>query len=543
MPNSLTIAPNGTRPKIIETGNYIIIMDQMYNKQDLTCINNKTCTFDNIIAGNNILNTYTHMYLTGSLGLTYSADRHKRKTVWQDEFNQNRYYLIVNEHYSNQQSPGSYLICVEENNDDINLIYKIKYSTDIKEILDESENYLYAWGTNNAHWAYTGYGANQHWYGQTVIYEIDKSTGNNIKTFRSLQGGQVSVGKVNLLYRDQEKFAYIVNYNGEYINGDYHYFNYNTFYFDVYNKQSRSFIKQETKNYNTNGNTHNEKYEDLLQILDNKLTWILFIKEATIGTQRYYNRRYMPMYNPNNDTLDVRTDLNLSNVDPIDLIYPDGYHNLSINWIANDYLYILIYNGAESSIGTNQKMYIYQCNRNTDNPSEAFIYYNCQSFNNIIRSMVYNSDKTVLLIGYNMAFEIFILNPTTHLYETSGKVLSNIVSAGFDETDRLWYQDANGAVYAENLEDPLTVVPEFEKIYYTYSDTNINTYLTFSAKSFTKKPAFGKYVLTLSDNAYFVETNDQILEINYTGDDTIHYPLVITGPKKVSCSTVFEKVW
>jgi hypothetical protein len=229
--------------------------------------------------------------------------------------------------------------------------------------------------------------------------------------------------------------------------------------------------------------------------------------------------------------------------DPITLQYPNDYHNLSIDWIVDNYLYILIYNGAQSSLGNAQKLYIYQCNKDYENIQDIFVYYNQQSFNNIIRSMVYNSDKTVLLIGYNLSFEIFILNQETHMYETSGKVLNNIVSAGFDETDRLWYQDANGAVYAENLEDPLTVVPEFEKIYYTYSNTNINTYLTFSAKSFTKKPALGKYILTLSDNAYFIETNDQILEINYTGDDTIHYPLVITGPKKVSCSTVFEKVW
>ena len=536
MPNSLTIVPNGTRPKVIETGNYIIIMDQMYNKKDLTCINNKTCTFDNIIAGNNILNIYTHMYLTGSLDLRYSADRHKRKTVWQDGLNQNRYYLIVNEHYSNQQSPGSYLVCVEENNDDINLIYKIKYSTDIKEILDESENYLYAWGTNNAHWSYSSYGHNDHWYGQTVIYEIDKSTGNNVKTFRSLQGGHISVGKVNLLYKDQEKFAYIVNYNGQYTNGDYHNFNYNTFYFDIYNKQSRSFIQQSTQSFSAD-KTHNEKYEDLLETNDGKRWYTYF--NSTSG-----NGRWVLNYNTNNNNLERYND-SMTDVirDPITLQYPNDYHNLSIDWIVDNYLYILIYNGAQSSLGNAQKLYIYQCNKNYENIQNIFVYYNQQSFNNVIRSMVYNSDKTVLLIGYNLSFEIFILNPITHLYETSGKVLSNIVSAGFDETDRLWYQDANGAVYAENLEDPLTVVPEFEKIYYTYSNTNINTYLTFSAKSFTKKPAFGKYILTLSDNAYFVETNDQILEINYTGDDTIHYPLVITGPKKVSCSTVFEKVW
>ena len=542
MPNALAIVPNGTRPKVTETGNYLIIMDQMYNKKDLTCVSKKTCTFDNIVAGNNILNIYNHMYLTGTS--SWGSSRHKRRIIQQDPYNPNRYYFFLNENFSNKSSPGSYMMCVEEYDNDIHLIYKVKYTQELQDIIDITENWIFVYAR-----------ANNSPFGWHALYKINKTTGNNSQTISSWASGWhagapygASIGKLNVLYKDSNKIAYIMNYWG-YVSEAYQRdYSMKRFRFYVYDKNTNSLIVNRTFDFDID-RTYNEEFDD---IYTNRSVqnFIMFLNTE-------YKLCEVWFYDPsNNDIVNTFTSQRAwGRIEtPYPLYSPNGPYVQGIEWITDGYCYIIYYDAQDNNVPISQQFInVFQCH-NTDADSEtdtnrflchkAFTYYDRIPIDHsVVRSIVYNSDKTILLIGYNLSFEIYILNKETHLYESSDKIILDVVSAGFDMTDRLWYQKSDGSVYSENLDDPLIVTPEFEKIYYTYNNTNINTYIKFSAQSFSKKPAIGKYILTLSENAYFNQTNNQVLEINYNGNDDIEYPVTITGPKQVVCNIMFEKEW
>ena len=157
--------------------------------------------------------------------------------------------------------------------------------------------------------------------------------------------------------------------------------------------------------------------------------------------------------------------------------------------------------------------------------------------------MVYNSDKTILLVGYKNNFEIWKLNTSTHLYANTGLAYSNIRCVGFDKLDRIWYQTLTNGVHYLSLNDPVKVTLKFEKQFYTYINEDIESYITFAAIDAFNNKALGNYVLILHGNVYFKDTNNQRLNINYNGDNTIHYPIVITGNETISCEAKFEKVW
>lgn len=540
MPNALAIVPNGTRPKVTETGNYLIIMDQMYNKKDLTCVSKKTCTFDNIVAGNNILNIYNHMYLTGTSN--WGSSRHKRRIIQQDPYNPNRYYFFLNENFSNQSSPGSYMMCVEEYDNDIHLIYKVKYTQELQDIIDITENWIFVYVR-----------ANNSPFGWHALFKINKDTGSNSQTISSWGTGwhagapyAASIGKLNVLYKDSNKIAYMMNYWGFNYEAYWRDYALKRFKFYVYDKNTNSIIVNRTFDFSVD-RTYNEEFDDIytnrsvqnfIELIPNNTYCVLWC------------------YNPSNDDFFTTYNYNANWASfgrittPYLLYCPNGPYVQGIEWITNGYCYMIYYDAQNNDVPISQQFInVFQChNADGDTSSstyhKAFTYYDRIPIDHaVVRSIVYNSDKTILLIGYNLSFEIYILNKETHLYESSNKIISNVVSAGFDMTDRLWYQKSDGSVYSENLDDPLIVTPEFEKIYYTYNNTNIDTYIKFSAQSFSKKPAIGKYILTLSENAYFNQTNSQVLEINYNGNDDIEYQVTITGPKQVICNVMFEKEW
>ena len=544
MGNALNITPTN-HAKVVETENSIVLMGNLYQKEDLSCISKTGCTF-NISVGNNTLNINTYMNITGSHRL---GERDKRLGIVSDPYIANRYYYMINNHYSNVNNAYSYLISSEETGDgDITIkgncnIQNIEW----REILDIDENYIYASGIHLAN-------------GGIYLYKILKSdmTATSITNVT-----ETNRAKINLIYKD-ETYIFFLMY------GVYRASIHNRFYICRYNKSNAEY---KTHLYNapimtTIGNTTGENYE---YKFDNTNLWMEtcaydiqdFYKEGdkyywcfpqrsgtklnvydTDGEEGNANNNLMIVCYDSTKNIDEGVTFRTSNgiQDNEKLMWKNESYHVYRFWIIDNYLYYALYDekGTDVDMIKYQGIHVFKIKPGFN--LEYVDKIQISTKKNII-SMVYNSDKSILLVGYMNSFEIMTYNKTTHLFEKANKELNNIISVGFDTMDRLWYQNSNGGVYCENMDDPQEVHIEFARPYYTYEGHDISTYLMFSAKSYTSKVPEGRYILTLSGNAHFDETGTETLTIKYKGDDTIHYPITITGPKRITCSTVFEKVW
>ena len=92
-----------------------------------------------------------------------------------------------------------------------------------------------------------------------------------------------------------------------------------------------------------------------------------------------------------------------------------------------------------------------------------------------------------------------------------------------------------------NLKDVQNVTLEFEKKYYEYTGTSINTYITFDALNYLDQPFSGKFQLTINGPAVFVDNNSTTIEINYAGVKQ-QIDLLITGASPISIYPKFLSV-
>ena len=231
------------------------------------------------------------------------------------------------------------------------------------------------------------------------------------------------------------------------------------------------------------------------------------------------------------------------------LCWTDSKYTIERYWFVGDYMYFISYNeNSESNMLNYQQIHVMQIMKDGNSFSAFGLYLKYITKIEIsktksIISLVQNSDRSILLIGFSNEFEIWSLNNDTHLYEQTGLSYSGTKCAGFDSTDRIWYITTNNGVHYLNIDDPISVKIKFEKQFYTYLSADINSYITFEAVNAFGKTAKGSYVLTLTGPARFGDNNKKQITINYNGDNTIHYPIVINGSETISCAAKFQKVW
>ena len=89
-----------------------------------------------------------------------------------------------------------------------------------------------------------------------------------------------------------------------------------------------------------------------------------------------------------------------------------------------------------------------------------------------------------------------------------------------------------------NLEDAQSVEIEFEKEYYDYTGSIINTYINFSALNYLGEEFSGIFELTISGPAVFVENNSSTLRFTYDGTGKQQIEIAITGASPI---TIYPK--
>lgn len=536
MANSLDMTPK-SHAKVVETENAMILMGNYYQKEDLSCVSKQGCIFDNIAVGDNTLNVSKYMNITSTHRY---GERDKRLGIVKDPYLPHRYYYNINNHYANVTNTSSYLISAEEDGNDLVVIAKAAVANiDWREILDIDENYLYVSGVHLAN-------------GGIYIYRISKNTGATAVIFQLTQTNRA---KCNLIRKDETYLYFIVGgVNAGNAYGRFYFVRYNKNNFEVKNTL---YTPPDVKAGNTTYTYNNANVWMQYNNIDIENFYQEGNKYYFCYPQRSGTKLSAGDGNANNNLMIICHDASKSFDDTNNVITFRTTNGIQDNekllwatnngfscyrfWIVGSYLYYAVYDETNTypDMCNIQGIHVFKINRGFE--LEYIDKIQITTRKQII-SMVYNSMKNILLIGYMNSFEIYKYNGDTHLYESLNKEIANVVSVGFDAMDRLWYQTSTSGVHVENLDDPQYVTIKFEKIYYTYESIDINTYLTFEAKSFTDKIPEGKYTLTLTGNAYFKENGTQEMVIRYNGG-VIKKDIVITGPKRIMCSAVFQKVW
>lgn len=532
MSNALNITPKN-HGRCIETENAMILMGNYYQKEDMSCISKKGCIFNNLNVGNNTLHISRLMNITGGNRAGY---RDKMFDITKDPYIENRYYYLLNNHYSSYGNYSS-IIIAEEDGEDINVIATAGIDTiDWERIFDIDQNYIYATGTLLSRFG-------------TYMYKINKQTGTcNVIYQLSPISSRV---KCDLIYKNETYFYFTVRYNAGCVT-----------YLIRYNKSNGEVV-------NLTYTAPDLKADDAIYSYNNDSLWMTsnlvntenFYQENNIyywcmpqcsgnsGTKGNANNNLMIMrfdvsqpFNENNknNVLTFRTTNGIQNNENLKWANCNGYCCYRF-WIIDNYMYYAIYeeSNAFPEMYYVQGIHVFKINKGFELEYIDKIQITTQKQ---IISMVYSSDKKNLLIGYYNSFEIYLYDEESHLYKPANKEITNIASVGFDSMDRLWYQDLNGGVFVENLDDPQYVTVKFERLYYTYEGNDIDTYITFEAKSFTDKVPNGLYTLRLTGNAHFKDNGIKSLTISYTGG-TEKLDIVVTGPKRIVCDVEFQKVW
>ena len=537
MAESLKITPK-KHAKVVETENYMVVMGNLYQKEDLSCISQKGCVFSSKECGDNILNLSHYMMLSGTLA--NPSYNHSDFGIVSDPYIRNRYYYVIDNRMTNANTSltatntRNYLVIANEEGDgEIVIVAVASFANFIFEnIIDIDSNYIYV----------TARYCNSSNQSGMQIFKIDKNNGTNTKTILDVKNTER--GNVNLIYKDENYFYCIYPYSG---NSNSQFLDYQ--YGDSGNLRLLRFNKSNDEikineyvfpSYDQGYAYHHTDIQDFYKIgtkyygcynykSDDGKDHLLTV--CFDSSKNFDNKNQILTMNYNNG---------LSNINALKWI--NNFNITCRSWIYDGYMYLAIYDETNSNATmiNYQGLHIFKINSDFVLEYKEKIQFS--NTKNII-SMCYNSDKSILLIGYYQSFDIYIYNSETHGYDDVNEEITNVVCAGFDSMDRLWYQTLTGGVHCENLDDPQEVTVKFEKLLYTYEGTDILTYITFSAKSYTDKVPVGKYIFTLSDNAVFEDTNSNTLTIQYTGDDSIQYPVRIIGPKRITCSTVFEKVW
>ena len=123
-------------------------------------------------------------------------------------------------------------------------------------------------------------------------------------------------------------------------------------------------------------------------------------------------------------------------------------------------------------------------------------------------------------------------------YVDAGIDIVDCTSVGFDELYRIWYQRTDTSVHVVNLSDAQSVQMKFEKNYYEYSGTTINTYIEFSALNYLNEDMEGTFHLLMTGSAVFAENNTSELTFYYNGTGKQQIAINITGANPI---TIYPK--
>lgn len=513
--------------KVIETEHHMLLMSNQYTKDTLAP---KSCIgmVPWVALGYNILNIKTHM----TIGTGYRADwRHHDLGIVKDPYIENRYYILLNNQHANNNNGYPYLCFIHDDGEDVSVIRNvtIQYMT-WEKIADIDDTYLYV---------IARYYSNNHAY----MYRINKHTGSIHEFFHTGDRRNVS----NLIHKDETYLYFVTRVN------------WTTWYLTRLNKStaqvsnkafsaptmyigSTSYINTDANIWMSSNCITNENF----YCENGKYYWIMPQRSGAklAGTGNANNNIMAMCYDSNLSFEDANVvtfkPIGIQNNKELTWLECNGYM-LYRSWVIGEYLYYAIY---DESNGYPAAIPVQGIHKFKINPGFELEWISVQRINidKQVISMVFNSDRSRILVGYYQSFDILKYNEDTAEYELTNKEVVQVMSAGFDSLDRIWYITTDYGVHVQNIDDPQEVEMHFEHLHYTYEGVDIQTYVTFEAKSFSNEIPMGKYILKLTGNAVFKDNGAKTIEFRYTGGIR-KFDFILNGPKRITCSAEFIKEW
>ena len=538
---------NKTVPKLIETNNFMVINGTLYQKSNLSSMK-KAFSFGSDL-GNNVLHISRSMHLMDDPRVD---KRFKEPLIHKDKYEENISYIILNDQYANATNTKSFLLKLSETEEDFTILKQTSFDNIIlKQIFDVTSQYIFASGINisNAIWNLYCINKSDFAIAKTITLNNNNALYKNNNTYTNGGPWLDQRGSINVFENTEYELSFFVNSYRSYKGEPNEIGNGYAFTIVSVNKANLEHTKSDRNGLgeditNVNDSTCWQDHTRDFYDINNKHYFLIWkqhnncIYEAWFDTNNNFNKRISAetnkniFYTPKSNSWD-------SISKPANYIFTQMG-----SFIKDDYLFYCIADESNktSHIINYQGLHKFKINGEFNLVYEKRI----NPSSNRIISILPNDDYTIIIIGYYQGFDILIYDEETHDYIKVGKSFTGIKNVGLDSLNRLWYETTSGEIHTENFDDPQDVVVEFEKPYYSYLSGELETYVTFKARSATGVVPTGRYILRITTgNAYFKESGTNELVINYESmsQDDIHYPLMITGSKRIVCNVSFEKVW
>lgn len=531
-----------TVPKVIETKNGMIFNGHYYNKDNLAPV-----AFEYLILDKNcVRNTLNTNKRLRPTALSSCSEIWNEDTIIADKYEPNIFYSII------YNKSDFNIVKYKEAQNKIELITSINIDSGYDKYLGQDKRYLYySFRGSEAMSGSTNYIFN----GKTIsgfnkvsafiqIGKIDKQDLSNTqlnKCYYFYRDGFLSIPTVIEIYEDSNYIYYgsftsiVTNYFGDRTRIPLKLVIYRIVKSNSFIEEIKSDIQISTDEiYNFIDN------KDVFKISDNAIGFYLLnlSSEANeINPFKLIKVNFDEMVVDNMITVEEVTFTWNDQIKQSLSVFPDGvlysYETFITKVNNKSYISIIMYQNADQYVTeqiVNQGIYTFEI---IDFNNLKLTNYNRIS-DSVLKGYLLSKDRSFLIVSSANNTIFMKFDTEKGCFKITSTIEEVPLSIGLDLSERVWIMKANNEVDVYSMSNPTDFNMKFEKDYYDYVGTNIETFITIEAKNF-----LGEYIninveLTIDGNAKFKDNSSSVIKITTPSDGELNIPVIITGSNQIT---------
>lgn len=530
-------------PKVIETKNSIVLYGQCYNKHNLIPVPSE---FFIVNGTKTLLNTNKKMNPKATAN---QCEIWNEDTIIADEYEPNMFYSLI---YTAANRCALYKCREIQNRVDLLSTNSSSYNLNNIRYLGQSKEYLYYIIPQFSRVSIQGYSGTQL-CSLLYIYKISKETLvltliGQVPYFNTATA--YSIPNHIKILEDEDYIYYgvfnnLAVYSGATFKLTYTYLN---IYRIVKSNSSIEEIKINTTPINTNTPINQT---NICNFFANKDVF-----EVSTGVIGFYLMNLFDKAAPlkliklnTNETI-LNNMLSIENVaftwnDEIKQslsAFPTGafysYETFITKTNNKSYISIIMYQNADQYVTeqiVNQGIYTFEI---IDFNNLKLTDYNRIS-DSVLKGYLISKDRSFLIVSSANNTIFMKFDTEKGCFKITSIIEYVPLSIGLDLSERVWIMKADNEVDVYSMSNPTDFNMKFEKDYYDYVGTNIETFITVEAKNF-----LGEYIninveLSIDGNAKFKDNSSSVIKITTPSDGELNIPVIITGSNQI---TVYPKI-
>lgn len=531
-----------TVPKVIETKNGMIFNGHYYNKDNLAPV-----AFEYLILDKNcVRNTLNTNKRLRPTALSSCSEIWNEDTIIADKYEPNIFYSII------YNKSDFNIVKYKEAQNKIELITSINIDSGYDKYLGQDKRYLYySFRGSEAMSGSTNYIFN----GKTIsgfnkvsafiqIGKIDKQDLSNTqlnKCYYFYRDGFLSIPTVIEIYEDSNYIYYgsftsiVTNYFGDRTRIPLKLVIYRIVKSNSFIEEIKSDIQISTDEiYNFIDN------KDVFKISDNAIGFYLLnlSSEANeINPFKLIKVNFDEMVVDNMITVEEVTFTWNDQIKQSLSVFPDGvlysYETFITKVNNKSYISIIMYQNADQYVTeqiVNQGIYTFEI---IDFNNLKLTNYNRIS-DSVLKGYLLSKDRSFLIVSSANNTIFMKFDTEKGCFKITSTIEEVPLSIGLDLSERVWIMKADNEVDVYSMSNPTDFNMKFEKDYYDYVGTNIETFITIEAKNF-----LGEYIninveLTIDGNAKFKDNSSSVIKITTPSDGELNIPVIITGSNQIT---------